>query len=111
MSVVEEYEDRLFRRLLDGLADLEPVRVHGAPARRTPTVLFTVEGVPNQDVYEGLAARGVNAPASNFYAYEASRWIGLGEDGGVRAGLAPYTTDADIDRLLGALAEVCDRRA
>ena len=46
----------------------------------------------------------MNAPAGNFYAVEASRWIGLGDGGAVRAGLAPYTTDADITRLLTELS-------
>ena len=57
-------------------------------------------------MYEHLAARGVNAPASNFYAIEASRWLGLGDAGAVRAGLAPYTSDDDVERLLAGVAEV-----
>ena len=76
---------------------------HGRPARRTPTVLFSVEGRTPREVYEHLARAGVNAPAGNFYALEASRWLGLGDTGAVRAGLAPYTDESDVDRLLGAL--------
>jgi cysteine desulfurase family protein (TIGR01976 family) len=106
MTAVEDYEEGLFARLLDGLGSVENVRVHGAPKRRTPTVLFSVEGVDAQAVYEGLAARGVNAPASSFYALEASRWIGLGDTGAVRAGLAPYSTEDDIDRLLEGVRDL-----
>jgi selenocysteine lyase/cysteine desulfurase len=80
--------------------------VYGAPARRTPTVLLTVEGVPSQRVHEELAKVGVNAPASSFYALEASRRLGLGDTGAVRAGLAPYTTQDEVDRLLAGLADV-----
>jgi selenocysteine lyase/cysteine desulfurase len=80
--------------------------VYGAAKRRTPTVLFSVDGLSPQDVYEGLAARGVNAPASSFYAIEASRRIGLGEEGAVRAGLAPYTSQDDVDRLLAGVEEL-----
>ena len=58
-----------------------------------------------QDVRRGLAARNVNAPAGTFYAYEAARRLGLGDTGGLRVGLAPYTDDRDVDRLLEALAE------
>jgi selenocysteine lyase/cysteine desulfurase len=58
-------------------------------------------------VYGGLAARGVNAPASSFYALEASRRIGLGDVGAVRAGLAPYTNEDDVDRLVAGVAELC----
>jgi selenocysteine lyase/cysteine desulfurase len=32
-----------------------------------------------------------------------SRRLGLGDAGGLRIGLAPYTDDADVDRLLEGL--------
>ena len=32
-----------------------------------------------------------------------SRWLGLGDAGGLRVGLAPYTDDADVDRLVRAV--------
>ena len=47
----------------------------------------------------------MNAPASHFYALEASRRAGLGDDGAVRAGIAPYTTTEDVDRLLRAVSQ------
>jgi cysteine desulfurase family protein (TIGR01976 family) len=106
MRAVEEHEDRLLGRLLDGLAAMPAVTVHGSPKRRTPTVLFSVAGHSGHEVYEHLARLDVNAPASSFYALEAMRWIGLGDAGTVRAGLAPYTNDEDVERLLTALAEL-----
>jgi cysteine desulfurase family protein (TIGR01976 family) len=106
MRQVEEYEEELFDRLLAGLRSIDGVTVYGAPARRTPTALFSVDAVPSEDVYRALAARGVNAPASSFYALEASRWMGLGDTGAIRAGLAPYTTAAEVDRLLAVVADV-----
>lgn len=106
MAVVEEHEDGLFARLLDGLRGLDRVVLHGSPRRRTPTALFSVEGASPAEVYRALAARGVNAPASHFYAIEPMRWMGLGDAGAVRAGLSVYTDDAEVDRLLTALAEI-----
>jgi cysteine desulfurase family protein (TIGR01976 family) len=106
MRAVEAAEEVLFDRLLAGLRDIEGVRVHGAPARHTPTALFDVEGVDSGTVYKELASRGVNAPASSFYALEASRWMGLGDAGAVRAGLAPYTSEQDVDRLLSGVREI-----
>lgn len=100
MAAVEKYEDELLGRLLDGLGALDGVTLHGRPARRTPTALFSVEGRSGREVHEHLAARGVNAPASHFYAIEASRRAGLGDEGAVRAGIAPYTSTEDVDRLL-----------
>ena len=106
MRVVEDHEERLFLRMLDGLSRSGKVTLHGSPKRRTPTALFSVAGHSGQQVYEHLARRDVNAPASSFYAIEASRWIGLGDDGAVRAGVAPYTNDDDVDRLLAAVEEL-----
>ena len=106
MRAVEEHEDRLFEQLLDGLRAIDGVTLHGNPARRTPTAFFSVAGREGREVYEHLAAAGVNAPASSFYAIEASRWLGLGDTGAVRAGLAPYTSADDVERLLAGVAEV-----
>jgi selenocysteine lyase/cysteine desulfurase len=107
MAAVEAHESGLLQRLLDGLASIAGVLVHGgAPARRTPTVLFSVAGRTGRQVHEELSAVGVNAPASNFYAIEASRRLGLGEDGAVRVGLAAYSTAEDVDRLLAGLSDL-----
>jgi len=106
MRSLEVHEERLFARMLDGLSAIDEVTLHGAPKRRTPTALFSVAGHSPQEVYEHLARLDVNAPASHFYAIEASRWIGLGETGAVRAGLAPYSNDEDVDRLVAGVAEL-----
>lgn len=106
MRAVEEHEDRLLARLLEGLRGIRGVKLYGDPKRRTPTVFFSLDGVDDRAVYEQLAAVGVNAPASNFYAIEASRWLGLGDGGAVRAGLAPYTNDDDVDRLVAGVQEL-----
>src|SRR3954451_4892571 len=106
MRAVEAHEETLFERLLSGLRSVDRVTLHGEPASRTPTALFSVDGLPPTDVYRRLAEVGVNAPASSFYAIEASRWIGLGDTGAVRAGLAPYSTAEDVDRLVAGVAEV-----
>ncbi len=106
MRAVEEHEEGLFARLLDGLGAIDAVTLHGSPKRRTPTALFSVRGHSPVAVYQALAERGVNAPASHFYAIEAVRWMGLGDAGAVRAGLAPYTNDEDVDRLVSGVKEI-----
>jgi selenocysteine lyase/cysteine desulfurase len=106
MAAVEAHERALLARLLDGLAGLQRVTVHGRPRRRTPTVLVTVDGLEPGEVSLRLAERGVAAPAGSFYAVEASRHAGLGGAGGGRIGLAAYTTADEVDRLLAALGDV-----
>jgi cysteine desulfurase family protein (TIGR01976 family) len=103
LAAVERHEDRLRRRIEDGLAALPGVVVHSRAASRTPTLLLSFPGRDPQDVYRFLAAVGVNAPAGTFYALEASRRLGFGDAGALRVGLAPYTDDADVDRLLAGL--------
>jgi cysteine desulfurase family protein (TIGR01976 family) len=106
MRLIEEHEVRLFARLVDELSSIDGVTLHGSPLRKTPTLLFSVEGHSPDAVYEELGRRGVNAPGSSFYAIEAARWIGLGDEGAVRAGLAPYTNDDDVNRLVAGVAEI-----
>ncbi|MEU6840358.1 cysteine desulfurase-like protein [Streptomyces sp. NPDC046716] len=103
-AALETHEHTLRTRLEDGLAALPGVTVRSRAADRTPTLLFTVEGREPADVSRHLAEQGVDAPAGSFYAVEAARRLGLGDRGGVRVGLAPYTDEEDVDRLLSALA-------
>jgi cysteine desulfurase family protein (TIGR01976 family) len=109
MAALEAYEDRLRERVEDGLRSLDGVTLHSRAALRTPTVLATFDRHDAGDVALHLATRGINAPAGTFYAYEPARRIGLGPDGGLRIGLAPYTDDSDVDRLLEALAAYVGR--
>jgi cysteine desulfurase family protein (TIGR01976 family) len=102
---LDEHEQRLRQRIEAGLAELPGVIVHSRAARRTPTLLLTFADHSPEQAYRFLAERGVNAPAGSFYAIEASRFLGLGDGGGLRIGLAPYNSDADVDRLLAGLAE------
>jgi cysteine desulfurase family protein (TIGR01976 family) len=103
MTAIEEHEDRLRDRLERHVRALPGVTVWSRAARRTPTLLLTFAGRDARDAYQYLATRNVNAPAGSFYALEASRWLGLGDDGGLRVGLAPYNNDDDVDRLLDGL--------
>ena len=105
MTLVQEHEDGLRRAVEDGLAALPGVRVHSGAGVRTPTPLLTFDGRDAWKAYEFLAMLDINAPAGSFYALEASRYLGLGDSGGLRVGLAPYSDQRDVDRLLAALAE------
>lgn len=105
MTALEAYEDELREHLEKELAALPGVRLRSRAAQRTPTLLLTFDDRDAADAYRFLAGRGVNAPAGSFYAIEASRWLGLGDAGGLRAGLAPYSDREDVDRLVAGLRE------
>jgi cysteine desulfurase family protein (TIGR01976 family) len=104
MRALERHEDALRTRIESGLHQLPGVHVHSRAARRTPTLLLTFAERAAAAVSTALASSGVNAPAGSFYAYEASRRLGLGASGGLRVGLAPYNCSDDVDRLLEGLA-------
>ncbi|HEY7592814.1 MAG TPA: cysteine desulfurase-like protein [Actinophytocola sp.] len=107
MTELAKHEAVLLDRIDDGLAALPGVTRYGDPSRRrTPTTLFNVAGRSPAEMYQGLADRGVNAPAGTFYALECADRLGLGTAGAVRAGIAPYTDESDVDRLLNAVADL-----
>ena len=98
----------LARLLVDGLAAIPGVRVHGvaAGAPRTPTVAFTVSGVPAKDVSVALARKAVFVSTGDFYATTLVAKLGFGREGLVRAGAACYTTVAEVERLVAGVAEI-----
>jgi len=106
MQELEKYEEKLFRYMESEIESLPGVRTYGHAANRTPTIYFNLGGVESAQVYKHLAKLKVNAPAGNFYALEVSRALGLGDTGAVRAGLAPYSTEDDVSRLINGLREL-----
>lgn len=106
MQALEDYEDALHERMREGLESIPGIRLYSNAKHRTPTETFTIDGHSAADISAHLAERGVNAPAGNFYALEVSRWLGLGDAGGVRVGLAPYSNDDDVDRLIAGLRDL-----
>ena len=106
MNSLEKYEDGLMEYLESSVAALPGVTLYGRAKHRTPTIYFSFAGRNNADIYNALALKKVNVPASNFYALEVSRKLGLGDSGALRAGLAPYSIRDDIDRLVTGLKEI-----
>ncbi|MGH3471192.1 MAG: aminotransferase class V-fold PLP-dependent enzyme, partial [Nocardioidaceae bacterium] len=103
LGALEAHEDVLRTHVEEGLATLPGVTVYSRAASRTPTLLFTIDGHAPEAIYEHLAGLGVNAPAGTFYAVEPANRLGIAATGGVRAGLAPYTDESDVERLLAGL--------
>ncbi len=106
MEALEKYEDELFRFMESEIKGLPGVSTYGHASKRTPTMYFNLKGVEGVAVYRHLAKLQVNAPAGNFYALEASRALGLGDNGAVRVGIAPYSTHNDVTRLINGLREL-----
>lgn len=106
MRELEQYEEQLFHHMESEVAALPRVTLYGHAPVRTPTIYFNIEDLAGGEVYRHLATLKINAPSGNFYALEVSRALGLGDTGAVRAGLAPYSTMEDVDRLVAGLRQL-----
>jgi selenocysteine lyase/cysteine desulfurase len=109
---LNERSAELTRRLWNGLASINGVRLYGpSPSLpRTPTVSFTVDGVASTEVARRLATRGLFLSHGDFYAATVVERLGLGEEGLVRAGAACYTTGDEIERLIDGVKEIIKTR-
>jgi cysteine desulfurase family protein (TIGR01976 family) len=107
MQAVQQYEQGLLTHLLNGLNGLPHVRRVGAPRDPAPTVWFLVHGHHPDAVASHCARAGVNVWSGHNYAWELAGLLGIRDEGSaVRAGLSCYSTRHDVDRLLGALADL-----
>ena len=104
-EAMADAERAVFETLLDGLHANDRVRIHGPQdlADRTPTVLFSIDGVASGEVASRLAARDVAVWPGHRYAVEAAKAMRLD---GVRAGVVAYVDTDDVTQLLDALDTV-----
>lgn len=103
-AALHAHEHALFRRLWSGLGSVKGVRLYGPDADkpRTPTVAFTLEGMEAETVCRRLADAALFTSHGDFYAATAVQRIGV--DALVRLGIACYTTEAEIDRVIEAVS-------
>ncbi len=109
MLAGEAYEQPLARRLREQLAGIHGVTIYGPPegSPRTSTVSFTLEGFRAGEVCRSLGARGLFTWDGDFYAARLVGLLGLQSRGGlVRVGLAPYTTEGELERLVTAVGDL-----
>lgn len=99
------YLDWLFRYLVSALRTLPRVMVIGAPEDRIPALSFTVIGIPADRVVQRLADNGVCAIANT--SSRVLDAIGVNEIGGaITVGLGHYSTAAEVDQLVRAVASL-----
>ena len=84
-----------------GIAD--PARID----ERTPTFAVTLDGISPADAAAELGRAGIFTWDGDFYARGLIERLGTYEHGGVlRLGLVHYSTAAEVDRTLEALAHL-----
>lgn len=112
---MEELERPLQRKLVAALTAFPGVRIVGptaTDATRVPTVSFTCDGVASREVAAAAHAADVGIRHGSMYAWRLCEAVGLDPgDGVVRVSLVHYNTEAEIDRLLEAIAPLLRPRA
>ncbi len=108
MLAAEEHEQPLARRLIDALRDIPGVTVYGPPDGhpRTSTVSFTIGDLSAEEACRRLGREGLYLWDGHFFAIKLVEVLGLIDRGLVRAGLAPYNTADEVDRLIEAVREL-----
>ncbi|MGV0743154.1 cysteine desulfurase-like protein [Mycolicibacterium sp. XJ870] len=105
MQSAGAYMTRLFEYLLSALRSLPLVMVIGSPEAGIPVLSFAVRDVPAERVVQRLADNGILA-ISNASS-RVLDVIGVNDIGGaVTVGLAHYSTTAEVDQLVRALASL-----
>ena len=112
-SAIEEYEQDLCLRMLEGLGSIEGIEVWGItePSRiseRAPTVSFTHPSMSAKEIGERLAERGIFVWAGNFYALELTEALGLEPEGVLRAGVLHYNSMEEVDFFVESVAEILE---
>ncbi len=107
MQKIETYEEYLARKVRQALRTTPGVTLYEASdeQHKTPTIAFRIEGLTPRAVCEKLAEEhGIFVADGDFYATTLVNKLGLSASGGfVRAGLAPYNTEAEVDVFVEAI--------
>ncbi|BBX28770.1 cysteine desulfurase-like protein [Mycolicibacterium alvei] len=105
MQSAGAYLDRLFEYLVVSLRSLPLVMVIGRPESQIPVLSFVVRDVPAERVVQRLADNGILAMSNA--SSRVLDVIGVNDIGGaVTVGLSHYSTGAEVDQLVRALASL-----
>lgn len=105
MQSADAYLNRVFDYLMVSLRSLPLVMLIGRPEAQIPVVSFAVHKVPADRVVQRLADNGILAIANT--GSRVLDVLGVNDVGGaVTVGLAHYSTMAEVDQLMRALASL-----
>ena len=112
VSAIYDHEMAHARRLRDGLADIEGVRLYCADMDRDhlPVFVFNIDGLPADQAGQLLdVEHNVITRTGLHCAPQVHEGIGTFEgDGTVRFSPGIFTTDSDVERAIEAVADIAD---
>jgi selenocysteine lyase/cysteine desulfurase len=106
MRALEEYEADLAEKFRAALRDIPGVKLYAAPedVRKTPTIAFRIKDRMPREFCEHMAEKGFFVADGHFYASTLARKLGIHDSGGwIRAGLAPYNTEEEVEGFVELL--------
>ncbi|NLN08382.1 MAG: aminotransferase class V-fold PLP-dependent enzyme [Methanoculleus thermophilus] len=108
MEKIHRHEERLTARLIEGLSAIDGVTVYAGkdPHTRIGVVSFTIDGIHPQEVAQMLDEEAdIMVRSGHHCCQPLMEHLGLPE-GTVRASMAAYTTEQEIDLLIAAVDEI-----
>ena len=104
---IREHEDALMARLLEGVADIAPLRIYGNPRMaedRGSILSFNYVGQDPLFISRFLDSRGINIRVGTHCAEPLMTYMGTAST--CRISLAPYNTLDEMDAVVEAMHDV-----
>ncbi|WCH27162.1 cysteine desulfurase [Aeromonas salmonicida] len=105
-GALAQHEQRLIDYLVAGLRQVPGLRLIGEPGQRAGAVSFLLDDIHPQDAATLLDMQGIALRVGHHCAMPLMESLGIG--GTMRASLACYNNQDDVDALLAALTRLED---
>jgi cysteine desulfurase/selenocysteine lyase len=104
MPAIAAYEHDLLVYATEALQSIRGLRLIGTAANKASVLSFVIPGLAPEKIAENLDQNGIAARAGHHCALPALRRFGVEKT--VRASLAFYNTQSEIDTLVRALHQL-----
>ena len=104
LDAIEQYETRLLDYALEGLRNIDGLRLIGMPEDRGGAISLVMNGIPDSEVARMLDAEGIAVRAGTHCAQPILARFGL--ESSVRPSFAFYNTRDEVDALVEILRRI-----
>lgn len=109
LESIRDHEKRLTELLIQGLGDIQFVKIYGPIMDRLGVVPFTIEGIDSQEIAIILDQHYKIAVRAGLHCTPLGHeTIGTSSQGTVRVSVGPYNTEEEIRKVIQAVEEIVD---